>query len=153
MRWPNTVKIDGSDLDVLARRHLYAKGLNYCHGTGHGVGYFQGVHEGPLGISRGYKIPFTHGMIVTNEPGYYEDGKFGIRIENILLAVEKDAMIGFENLVLCPYDKNLIDEELLNKKDKDFINAYHQRVWDVVSPEIKDDKETLEWLKAATSPM
>lgn len=71
MRWPKDVDMDGADLDILARRHLYAKGMNYGHGTGHGVGYYQGVHEGPCGISKYNKTVFKPGMIVTNEPGYY----------------------------------------------------------------------------------
>lgn len=136
MKWPNDIKIDGGDLDILARRHLYSKGLNYLHGTGHGVGYFQGVHEGPCGISKYNKNVFTPGMIVTNEPGYYEPGKFGIRIENILLVVENAGLYGFENITLCPYDKNLIDNSLLAEADRKFINDYHQRVWTVVSPHL-----------------
>ena len=87
--------------------------MDYNHGTGHGVGYFQGVHEGPVAISRGCTTKFEKGMIVTNEPGYYEPGKYGIRIENILLVREENGFNWFENLTLCPYDRNLLDESLL----------------------------------------
>lgn len=80
MRWPKSIKMTGTELDVLARRHLWANGQDFMHGTGHGVGYFGGVHEGPLGISKYNRVVFEPNMIVTNEPGYYEPGKYGIRI-------------------------------------------------------------------------
>ena len=83
-------KITGGDVDILARRHLWAVGKDYMHGTGHGVGYFQGVHEGPVGISKYNDTKFESGMIVTIEPGYYEAGKYGIRIENMVLAREEN---------------------------------------------------------------
>ena len=92
-------------------------------------------------------------MIVTNEPGYYETGKYGIRIENMLVVVKKDGISGFENMTLCPYDKNLIDQSLLTKADFQFINDYHQRVWDIVSPLLQGDEDSLAWLKEATSPL
>jgi Xaa-Pro aminopeptidase len=99
----------GSRLDILARRHLWAEGLNYNHGTGHGVGYFGGVHEDPVGISRNSKVEMVPNMVVTNEPGFYEAGKFGIRIENQLVVVkDKEGMHTFENMTLCPYDRALI---------------------------------------------
>lgn len=107
LRWPAGV-LSGGDIDVLARRHLWEKGLDYQHGTGHGVGHFLGVHEGPVGIYHSHPTKFKTGMIVTNEPGYYEPGKFGIRIENVLLVQEEDGFNWFHNLTLCPYDKNLI---------------------------------------------
>jgi Xaa-Pro aminopeptidase len=88
LRWPAN-KLTGADIDVLARRHLWKKGKDYLHGTGHGVGHFGGVHEGPVGISRMNRTSFQAGMIVTNEPGYYEAGKYGIRIENMLLVREE----------------------------------------------------------------
>lgn len=84
LKWPAN-KLTGADIDVLARRHLWKQGKDYLHGTGHGVGYFGGVHEGPVGISRLNKTKLQAGMIVTNEPGYYEAGKYGIRIENMLV--------------------------------------------------------------------
>ena len=89
-------------------------------------------------------------MIVTNEPGYYETGKYGIRIENILVVKEDKEFYGFECLTLCPYDWNLIDESLLTKNDRDYINKYHARVRDTLVHVLKDDQETIEWLTHAT---
>ena len=130
------------------------KGLDFMHGTGHGVGYFEGVHEGPVGISKRNTVVFQPNMIVTNEPGYYEPGKYGIRIENILVCIQdENGLLGFENITICPYDKNLIDVQLLSEQDKIFINKYHEKVWDILSPRIQDDAETLEWLKNATSAL
>lgn len=83
--WPKASKYHGGDFDYLARRHLMAKGLNYGHGTGHGVGSCLCVHEGPIGISRARTVPLTEGMCVSNEPGFYKDGEFGIRIENVII--------------------------------------------------------------------
>ena len=88
LRWPKSVKMTGEDVDLLARRPLWAVKKEYLHGTGHGVGYFGGVHEGPVGISKYNKVVYVPNMIVTNEPGYYESGKYGIRIENILTTIE-----------------------------------------------------------------
>ena len=116
LKWP-AGKLHGGDIDVLARRHLWDKGLDYCHGTGHGVGHFLGVHEGPCAISKYNTTNFQTGMIVTDEPGYYEKDKFGIRIENMLLVQEKDGFNWFENLTLCPYDRQLIDKSLLTTSD------------------------------------
>lgn len=152
LHWP-AGKMSGADIDILARRHLWAKGLDYGHGTGHGVGYFQGVHEGPVGISKYNQTKYQAGMIVTNEPGYYEPGKYGIRIENMLLVHEKDGFNFFENLTLCPYDKNLLAKELLTQSDIDYINAYHKRVWETLSPNLQDDHSALNWLQAATAPI
>ena len=109
-----------------------------------------GVHEGPVGISKYNQTVFEPNMIVTNEPGYYETGKYGIRIENILVVNQQNEFYGFECLTLCPYDWNLIDESLLSKKDRDYINKYHTRVRDTLLPLLKDDKETIEWLTHAT---
>jgi Xaa-Pro aminopeptidase len=89
MKWPKDVNITGKELDLLARRHLYEVGKDFQHGTGHGVGYFLGVHEGPVGISKINTTVFKPGMIVSNEPGYYEPGKYGIRIENLIMCMEK----------------------------------------------------------------
>lgn len=143
----------GTQLDVLARRHLWAKGLDFLHGTGHGVGYFGGVHEGPIGISCVNNVVFGPNMIVTNQPGYYQNGKYGIRIQNILVVTEQNGFYGFENITLCPYDKNLIDVNLLSGGDREYIDAYHKRVYDVISGSLNDDEESLEWLRNATSPL
>lgn len=118
VKWPKSSQITGGDIDVLARRHLWTVHKDYQHGTGHGVGHFLGVHEGPVGISKYNKTIFEPNMIVTNEPGYYEAGKYGIRIENILVVKQDNEFLGFECLTLCPYDINLIDENLITKKDR-----------------------------------
>lgn len=111
LRWPASFGIKGSHIDVLARRRLWEKGLNYGHGTGHGVGYFEGVHESPVGISHLNNTVLEEGMVTSNEPGYYKDSEFGIRIENLLLVVKDETnpeYLIFECLTLCPYDLNLI---------------------------------------------
>lgn len=92
-------------------------------------------------------------MICTNEPGYYQNGKYGIRVENMLVVVQKDGLRGFECLSLCPYDKNLLDLSLLTEGDKKYINDYHKRVWETVSQNLGDDEETLAWLRECTSPI
>ena len=114
MVWPNTLEITGADLDIMARRRLWQVGLNYNHGTGHGVGYFLNVHEGPQGISRGRKTVLQEGMNVTDEPGYYEAGAFGIRIENVLFVQKHEVFEGsltFENVTMVPYERELMDTE------------------------------------------
>ena len=95
MIWPKNVDLQGRDFDLLARRRLFEVGKDYQHGTGHGVGYFLGVHEGPVGISKINITVFKPGMIVSNEPGYYEEGKYGIRIENLIIVQEKDGLYHF----------------------------------------------------------
>jgi len=131
--------------------------LDYGHGTGHGVGYFLNVHEGPHGIGKHRDEPLQEGMIVTDEPGYYESGKFGIRIENCLLVVKKmETFLGFENITMTPYDRNLIDVNLLSKWDKEYIDQYHQIVFKNVLPvlkEMKVEKYVEDWLKEATKPL
>lgn len=157
--WPQgSWKISGAELDVLARRRLWQKGLDYQHGTGHGVGYFLNVHEGPQGISRYRKTELKEGMNVTNEPGYYEAGSFGIRIENVMFVTKNpniEHFLSFENVTMVPYDKNLIDSELLNSQDKEYINAYHRKVWETHAEVLrsKNDELTLAWLHDATSPL
>ena len=103
--------------------------MNYAHGTGHGVGYFLNVHEGPHAISKRNKINFQKGMIVSNEPGYYEKNKFGIRIENLIYVKENRKKISFENLTMAPIDKDLIIRESLNKNEKNWLNNYHKTVF------------------------
>ena len=113
----------------MARKYLKEINLDYAHGTGHGVGYFLNVHEGPQGISRGNKVNFKTGMIVSNEPGYYEQGKFGIRIENLVTVKKNSSYLKFENLTMAPIDKNLIKKTLLNKKEISWLNNYHSTVF------------------------
>ena len=119
----------GSIIDNSARKYLKQIGLNYAHGTGHGVGYFLNVHEGPHAISKKNNINFQEGMIVSNEPGYYEKDKFGIRIENLLFVKKKKNKIYFENLTMAPIEKDLILRESLNKNEKKWINNYHKIVF------------------------
>ena len=120
----------GSNIDVVARKSLNKVGLNYEHGTGHGVGYFLNVHEGPHAISKHNKIKFTEGVVVSNEPGFYEKGKFGIRIENLILVRKKKNNYSFENLTMVPIDKSLIEKKLLTKNEIIWINKYHHKVFE-----------------------
>jgi len=119
----------GSEIDYVARKSLKEIDLDYAHGTGHGVGYFLNVHEGPHAISKGNKIKLEEGMIVSNEPGYYENGKFGIRIENLVTVKKVKKKYKFDNLTLAPIDKSLIEKELLNKSEIDWLNNYHVKVF------------------------
>jgi len=121
----------GALLDPIARQYLWQVNCDYKHGTGHGVGYFLNVHEGPHGISSRSNIPLALGMIVSNEPGYYLEGQFGIRIENLVLVCENqvsDSSLKFENLTCVPYERNLFDMDLLSRDTLNYINAYHEKV-------------------------
>lgn len=147
----------GHQLDVLARQHLWAYGYDYDHGTGHGVGHFLSVHEGPQRISKApSNIALQAGMVVSNEPGYYREDHFGIRIENLELitryGTEGDMdVLGFESLTRCPIDKRAIEPSLLLDHEIDWLNQYHQKVWQDLSPLIEG--QALSWLRAATSPL
>lgn len=149
--------ITGTNLDVLARRPLWEHNLDYKHGTGHGVGFVLSVHEGPMGISYGLnKVVLKPGMVISNEPGYYPTGKFGVRIENMIevKAGEKNEWGQFDymdSLTLCPYEKDAIDVSLLSQEEIDQINEYHQRVWDEVSPLLQGEEDVLAYLKDATA--
>ena len=122
-------KTSGSEIDTKARKYLKQIGLDYAHGTGHGVGYFLNVHEGPHAISKRNKVNFQKGMIVSNEPGYYEKNKFGIRIENLIHVTENKRKMAFENLTMAPIEKDLIIQERLNKNEKEWLNNYHKTVF------------------------
>lgn len=145
----------GSQLDVFARRPLWRAGLNFSHGTGHGVGAYLGVHEGPVSISpRAGGMPAEAGMIFSNEPGYYKANGFGIRIENLLHVVESrtyEGFLEFETLTYVPIDTRLIEVELLSPDERDWLNAYHAHTYEQfasqVSPEVKA------WLENATAPI
>ena len=119
----------GSVIDGKARKYLRQINLDYAHGTGHGVGYFLNVHEGPHALSRGNKINFQEGMIVSNEPGYYEKNNFGIRIENLVYVKKDKHKIFFDNLTMAPIDKELIDSKILDKNEKSWLNNYHKKVF------------------------
>ena len=149
----------GSQLDILARRALWADGLDYEHGTGHGVGHYLGVHEGPQRISKHpNRVALEPGMVVSNEPGYYKTGAYGIRIEHRVTvrpegAGEKDGkeMLAFETLTLAPIDRRLIDGDLMTADEIAWVDAYHARVADEIGPLV--DKATQAWLKDATAPL
>ena len=119
----------GAQIDKEARKFLKKIGLDYAHGTGHGVGYFLNVHEGPQSISKNNKISLCEGMIISNEPGYYEKNNFGIRIENLIYVKKKKNKKIFEDLTMAPIEKELIDINLLNSKEKKWINNYHKKVF------------------------
>ena len=119
----------GSIIDDKARKYLKQINLNYAHGTGHGVGYFLNVHEGPQAISKGNTVTFQEGMVVSNEPGYYEKNHFGIRIENLIYVKKIKQRNCFENLTMAPIDKELIDKKILNKNEKNWLNNYHKNVF------------------------
>ena len=119
----------GAQIDKEARKFLKKIGLDYAHGTGHGVGYFLNVHEGPQSISKNNKTSLYEGMVISNEPGYYEKNNFGIRIENLIYVKKKKNKKVFENLTMAPIEKELIDISLLSTKEKNWINSYHQTVF------------------------
>ncbi|MGX9418577.1 aminopeptidase P family protein [Vibrio sp. WJH972] len=147
----------GHQLDILARQHLWSYGYDYDHGTGHGVGHFLSVHEGPQRISKAPNtIAMLPGMVVSNEPGYYRENCFGIRIENLELVVQFEtdgdmSVLGFESLTRCPIDKRVIESSLLLDHEIHWLNQYHEKVWNDVSPLVEGD--TLAWLKSATAPL
>ena len=116
-------------LDILARKFLKKDGLDYPHGTGHGVGYFLNVHEGPIAISRGYKIMLRPGHVMSNEPGFYKKGKFGIRLENMIYVKKSKNKMYFKNLTMVPFDKELINFKLLTKKEKDYLMNYNLEIY------------------------
>ena len=139
----------GSNIDKVARKYLNQIGLDYSHGTGHGVGYFLNVHEGPHAISKNNFIKLKEGMVVSNEPGYYEKNNFGIRIENLIYVKKKKNKKYFENLTLVPIDKDLIDIEMLSKHERIWLNKYHKKVFNNLKYEM-NNKEFKE-LKIACS--
>ena len=140
----------GSVIDIKARKYLQQIGLNYAHGTGHGVGYFLNVHEGPHAISKRNKVNLQEGMVVSNEPGYYEKNKFGIIIENLIYVKRDRKKLCFENLTMVPIDKNLIIRESLNKIEKKWFNEYHKIVFKNLI-ESMNRNESLELQKACSA--
>ena len=123
----------GIKIDKRARKYLNESKLDYAHGTGHGVGFFLNVHEGPQSISRVNKVKIQEGMILSNEPGYYKKGSYGIRIENLVFVKKVKKKIGFENLTLAPIEKDLINYNLLTKSEKDYLFKYHLEVYSKLS--------------------
>ena len=152
------VDTNGMELDPLARIALWRFGLNYDHGTGHGVGSYLSVHEGPQSISKRGNVSLKPGMIISNEPGYYKTGEYGIRIENLELVRKENAveggekpMLGFETLTLAPIDKRLIVPQLLEKSEIQWLDSYHLRILETIGPKL--DIKTRGWLKLACSPL
>jgi Xaa-Pro aminopeptidase len=147
----------GTQIDVLAREALWREGLNYLHGTGHGVGTYLNVHEGPHQIRMEWKpAPLVAGMTVTDEPGIYLAGKFGVRIENTLLVkpykeTEFGQFLQFEPLTLCPIDKSPVVADMLLPEEIDWLNTYHQHVFDTLSPHLSPDEYA--WLRIACAPL
>jgi Xaa-Pro aminopeptidase len=149
----------GGQLDILARQFLWAQGLDYAHGTGHGVGSFLSVHEGPQRIATfgGGDEPLQAGMILSNEPGYYKTGEYGIRIENLVLVEERAVpgaekpMLGFETLTFAPIDRHLIALDLLSADERAWVDGYHAQVLAVVGPQLDGDAQA--WLKSACAPL
>jgi Xaa-Pro aminopeptidase len=144
----------GAQLDAFARRHLWEAGLDFDHGVGHGVGVYLSVHEGPQRISKLGQTPLEPGMILSNEPGYYRAGEYGIRLENLVVVEPREIkgaereMRGFETITLAPFDLNLVEPTLLSAKEADWLDAYHARVRNTLLPLL--DLETRRWLKQAT---
>jgi Xaa-Pro aminopeptidase len=152
----------GGQLDTLARQYLWQAGLDYAHGTGHGVGAYLAVHEGPqriasAGAFSGGDEPLRAGMILSNEPGYYKTGAYGIRVENLVLVEQRriegaeKPMLGFETLTFAPIDRTLIDLALLEPTERAWIDAYHADVWRIIGPQL--DGEARAWLERVTAPL
>lgn len=136
----------GAQLDALARNFLWQAGLDYDHGTGHGVGSFLSVHEGPQNISRRGHQPLLPGMIISNEPGFYAEGKYGIRIENLMLVEKTEKnFLQFRTLTLAPLDQDLIDFAMLEKREKEWLYFYHQEIFNTLEPRLSSSER--EWLK------
>ena len=148
----------GIDLDPFARRALWERGLDYDHGTGHGVGSYLSVHEGPQSISKSGMVPLEAGMICSNEPGYYKEGAYGIRIENLVLVTPPETVdggerevMGFETLTLAPIDRRLVVKAMLTVGERAWLDAYHARVAATIGPQL--DTDARGWLEAACRPL
>lgn len=148
----------GADIDALARHALWQRGLDFAHGTGHGVGSYLAVHEGPQRIAKTGMEKLLTGMMLSNEPGYYKNGHYGIRSENLIVVREPEAIDGgdipmhsFETLTLAPFDRRLVRVDLLSPAELEWLNFYHARVLDEIGPMV--DGEALKWLEEATAPI
>lgn len=154
----------GRELDILARRHLWNSGLDYRHGTGHGIGMYLGIHEGPARIGMtgkqpSYDHPIEEGQFFSDEPGYYEDGSFGIRLENIMevkkfnlkYKYRNSVFLGFETVTLVPHEPNLINYEMLSEDQINWLNTYHKKIHDTIGPLLKNtNKEAYDWMELRT---
>ena len=149
----------GKQIELPARRSLWDAGKNYNHGTGHGIGHYLNVHEGPMGITpRDTGVPLDSGMVLSNEPGYYKEGDYGIRIENVVIISEDEDLSGedlkflrFDTITLCPIDTRLVKGEMLTEEERDWLNRYHVHVRDMLSHRLKG--EDMEWLEEKTKPV
>ena len=148
----------GTQLDILARQFLWQEGFDYDHGTGHGVGVFLSVHEGPQRIAKAPShVALQPGMIVSNEPGYYRADAFGIRCENLVVVrestreAEERAMLEFESITLVPFDQRLLEPGLMTEAELVWLDDYHQRVHAAIGPLLQG--HDLEWLQQATRPL
>lgn len=158
VRWPKGLA--GRDLDPLARMALWLAGRDFNHGTGHGVGAFLSVHEGPQRLSRISEVPLEVGMILSNEPGYYREGEFGIRLENLIVVQKAPALQGgdaereqlcFETLTFAPFDRRLIAVDMLSPAERDWINAYHAQVLELLADRLSES--ALYWCHTACAPL
>ncbi|MBO6726016.1 MAG: aminopeptidase P family protein [Rhizobiaceae bacterium] len=156
LRYPEGTR--GADIDAVARAALWQAGLDYAHGTGHGVGAFLSVHEGPQRIAKTGTAKLLPGMIISNEPGFYKEGAYGIRLENLIVVTPAEdipggeiAMHGFETLTLVPFDRRLVDTALLTEAERSWLDAYHARVLTEIGSMV--DGETLAWLERATASL
>jgi Xaa-Pro aminopeptidase len=147
----------GAQIDGFARAALWRHGLDFDHGTGHGVGSYLCVHEGPARISKLGTVPLEPGMILSDEPGYYQPGDYGIRIENLVVVEPRPRpeggnrdLLGFRTLTLCPIDRHLIDPALLTPDERSWLDAYHARVREELMPLVG---EATDWLEAACAPL
>jgi Xaa-Pro aminopeptidase len=150
--------VTGAQLDPLARQFLWRDGLDFDHGTGHGVGSYLSVHEGPARISKLGTAPLKRGMILSNEPGYYRAGAYGIRIENLVLVTEatpvadaEKPLNALETLTLAPIDRRLVEPSLMTAEEIAWLDAYHVRVRDMLAPLV--DEPTRAWLRGACAPL
>ena len=145
----------GQQVDALARAPMWSVGLDYAHGTGHGVGHVMQVHEGPASISKRGSVALEAGMLLSNEPGFYRAGEWGIRTENLIAvnAAADDGFFSFETITLCPIDRRLIDVDMLLPAERDWLNTYHARVLAALSGELAGEDDVLAWLEAACAPV
>ncbi len=141
----------GRDIDALARFPLWAQNRDYGHGTGHGVGASLSVHEGPASISKRGEVPIEEGMILSLEPGFYVEGKFGIRLENLAVVREDNNFLHFETLTFVPFDRRMISHENLSPNPKEWLNTYHHEVWERLAQSL--DGTTKSWLRQNTAPL
>ncbi len=149
--------LPGRNIDALARFNLWVSGQDYDHGTGHGVGAFLSVHEGPQRISRVSEVPLEPGMILSNEPGYYREGAFGIRLENLIVVQDAPALgdnrpqMAFETLTFVPFDRRLIERDELSPAERRWLDHYHAEVLEKLGNRVSG--ATLAWLRDACAPL